>query len=258
VAVTHGTSSIAHPTDAMVSSSTVAAIPPCRNPGGPRWWALGSNRATSPGASLVKTNPRPSGFSPVVPTSGKLPAVRVVSGTARGRRLVAPKGDSTRPTSDFVREAIFNSLGSVPDLDLDDATVLDLFAGTGALGIEALSRGAAHATFVEHDRHALDAIRRNLDTTGFAARATVRPTDATRTELPTVDLVFADPPYAFQGWDDLLTRLDAHLVVLESDRELALPEGWRVLRQKRYGTTVVTLTSPGPSGPSVRETRSNP
>jgi 16S rRNA (guanine966-N2)-methyltransferase len=172
--------------------------------------------------------------------------VRVVAGTARGRRLVAPKGDGTRPTSDFVREAIFNSIGSVPDVDLDGATVLDLFAGTGALGIEALSRGAAHATFVESDRHALDALRRNLDATGLSDRATVRAIDVTTAaDLPSVDVVFADPPYAFAGWDDLLTRLDAHLVVIESDREIALPDGWRLLRTKRYGTTVVTLTFPG-------------
>ena len=172
--------------------------------------------------------------------------MRVVAGTARGRRLVAPKGDTTRPTSDFVREAIFNSLGSVPDLDLDGSTVLDLFAGTGALGIEALSRGASHATFVESDRHAIAAIRTNLDNTGFTDKATVRAMDATRptTDLPAVDLAFADPPYAFAGWPALLTSVDARLVVLESDRELELPDGWRVLRQKRYGTTVVALTLP--------------
>jgi 16S rRNA (guanine966-N2)-methyltransferase len=174
--------------------------------------------------------------------------VRVVSGIARGRRLVAPKGDHTRPTSDFVREAIFNSLAS--HLDLEGGTVLDLFAGTGALGIEALSRGAAHATFVEADRHALDALRRNLDATGFADRATIRTTDVTRTaDLPTVDVAFADPPYAFAGWDDLLTRLDAALVVVESDRSIEPPDGWRVLRSKRYGTTVVTLARPPRSHP---------
>jgi 16S rRNA (guanine966-N2)-methyltransferase len=170
--------------------------------------------------------------------------VRVVAGTASGRRLVAPKGDTTRPTSVFVREAIFNSLGSVPDVDLDGATVLDLIAGTGALGIEALSRGAAHATYVESDRHALDAIRRNLDATGFTDRATVLARDATSASLPAVEVVFADPPYAFAGWPTLLTRFDAHLAVLESDREIDLPDGWRVLRQKRYGTTVVTLAFP--------------
>ena len=168
--------------------------------------------------------------------------MRVVSGIARGRKLVAPKGDATRPTSDFVREAIFNTLQA--HVDLDGATVLDLFAGTGALGIEALSRGAHHATFVESGRHALFAIRDNLAATGFADRATVLDADATRADLPAVDVAFVDPPYAFAGWADLLTRIDAGLAVLESDREIDPPHPWRLLKAKRYGTTVVTLTSP--------------
>ena len=168
--------------------------------------------------------------------------MRVVAGIARGRRLVAPKGETTRPTSDFVREAVFNSLSS--HLDLEGVTVLDVFAGTGALGIEALSRGAGHATFVESDRAALAALRANLETTGFEAQATVRAGDATRVVLPAVDLAFADPPYAFAGWPALLARLDAGLVVIESDREVEVPDGWRVLRSKKYGTTVVALTSP--------------
>ena len=167
--------------------------------------------------------------------------MRVVSGIARGRKLAAPKGDATRPTSDFVREAIFNSLQS--HVDLDGATVLDLFAGTGALGIEALSRGAAHATFVEQARPALAAIRTNLDATGLAASATVLATDATTATLPAVDVAFADPPYAFAGWPDLLTRVDADLVVIESDREVDPPPPWRVLKTKRYGTTVVVLAT---------------
>ena len=168
--------------------------------------------------------------------------MRVVSGIARGRKLVAPKGDATRPTSDFVREAIFNSLQAL--VDLDGATVLDLFAGTGALGIEALSRGAAHATFVESGRHALFALRDNLAATGFADRATVVNADATKAALPSVDVAFADPPYAFTGWADLLTRVDADVAVLESDRPVAPPDPWRVLREKRYGTTVVVLATP--------------
>jgi 16S rRNA (guanine966-N2)-methyltransferase len=165
-----------------------------------------------------------------------------VAGIARGRKLVAPKGDATRPTSDFVREAIFNSLQA--HVDLDGATVLDLFAGTGALGIEALSRGAAHATFVEDGRDALAAIRVNLDVTGFADRATVLAADATKATLPgAVDVAFADPPYAFTAWDGVLTRVDAGLVVIESDREIVPPAPWRVLRTKRYGTTVVHLAT---------------
>ncbi len=168
--------------------------------------------------------------------------MRVVAGIARGRRLVAPKGDLTRPTSDFVREAIFNSLGAF--VDLEGATVADLFAGTGALGIEALSRGAASATFVESDRRALDAIRANLTATGFTDRASVRSGDVNRLELPAVDVAFLDPPYAFTGWPTLLERLDTGLAVLESDREIEVGDAWRVLRSKKYGTTVVTLTSP--------------
>ena len=167
--------------------------------------------------------------------------MRVVSGIARGRKLVAPKGDATRPTSDFVREAIFNSLQA--HVDLDGATVLDLFAGTGALGIEALSRGAAHATFVEHGRDALAALRANLAATSLTDRATVVDADATKAPLPSVDVAFADPPYAFTAWDDLLTRVDAGIVVVESDREIVPPPPWRVLRAKRYGTTVVVLAT---------------
>jgi 16S rRNA (guanine966-N2)-methyltransferase len=167
--------------------------------------------------------------------------VRVVAGIARGRRLVAPKGDLTRPTSDFVREAVFNTLAGL--VDLDGATVLDLFAGTGALGIEALSRGAAHATFVERDRRALDAIRSNLATVGFDDRASVVAGDALVVDLPAVDVAFADPPYAFAGWGALAQRLHAEVAVFESDRELDLGDAWPVLRLKKYGTTVVTFTS---------------
>ena len=166
--------------------------------------------------------------------------MRVVAGIARGRRLVAPKGDATRPTSDFVREAIFNSL--VSHVDLQDATVLDLFAGTGALGIEALSRGAAAATFVESGRHALAAIRTNLDATGFRDRSTVIAGDATKVALPPVDVAFADPPYVFAAWGPLVDRIDAALLVVESDREVAVGEAREVLKVKKYGTTVVTLS----------------
>ena len=99
------------------------------------------------------------------------PPMRVISGAARGRKLVAPEGPSTRPTPDRVREATFNALGSLGAVV--DATVLDLFAGSGALGIEALSRGAAHVTFVDQDRAARPAVEANLTTTGLAAQATV-------------------------------------------------------------------------------------
>jgi len=117
--------------------------------------------------------------------------VRVVAGEFKGRRLYAPRGSRTRPTADRVREALFSMLG-----DVSGARVLDLYAGSGALGIEALSRGAESAVFVERDAKALDALRRNLDATG--ARGAVRREDVARfLSRPegTFDLVFADPPY---------------------------------------------------------------
>ncbi len=167
--------------------------------------------------------------------------MRVVAGTAGGRKLVVPEGERTRPTSDRVREAIFNSLFSMDAID--DARVLDLFAGSGALGIEALSRGAAHATFVEQDRAALDAIRTNLSTLDFADQATVVSSDAAAhlSGSGSYDLVLLDPPYGFEAWDDVLSGLHDAVVIIESDREIELPPDWRTHRVKHYGSTVVTV-----------------
>jgi 16S rRNA (guanine966-N2)-methyltransferase len=157
--------------------------------------------------------------------------------------LEAPTGSSTRPTADRVREATFNALGSLGAVE--DAVVLDLFAGSGALGLEALSRGAASATFVDDDGRAVAVVRANLDSTGLADRATVVRGDGVRyaaTAGP-VDLALLDPPYAFtdQQWADLLGTLDAEVAVIESDREVPLPAPWQVLRSKGYGGTVVVL-----------------
>lgn len=171
--------------------------------------------------------------------------MRVVAGSSRGRRLVAPEGTSTRPTSDRVREAVFNALGSLDAID--GATVADLFAGTGALGIEALSRGAAHATFVERDRRALAALRANLDATGLGDRATVVAGDVERwvdDEVAAgrrVDVVLADPPYAYEGWASLLARVPATTAVVETDRAVDLGPAWVVVRTKWYGTTLVLI-----------------
>ena len=171
--------------------------------------------------------------------------MRVVAGMAKGRRLTAPKGDATRPTSDFVREAVFNTLAS--HLDVEGATVVDLFAGTGALGIEAMSRGAASAVFVERDRRAVAAIRANLAATGLGS-AEVHQAEAVRWLAGSAgryfDIAFADPPYTWEAWPALLGRLAAGLAVLESDREVEPAGGWRVLKVKRYGSTVVTLITP--------------
>jgi 16S rRNA (guanine966-N2)-methyltransferase len=181
--------------------------------------------------------------------------MRVVAGEAKGRRLQAPAGPLTRPTSDRVREAIFDILSSLDAVE--GADVADLFAGSGALGIEALSRGARHAIFVEHDRAALRAIRANLDLCRFGAdRAEVVPGDVARWAAggPDVDLVLADPPYAYTGWPDLLDGLApiAGLAVLETREPLEAGAHWRVLRQKQYGGTVVTVIRP--ADPPARHT----
>lgn len=168
--------------------------------------------------------------------------MRVVAGEARGRTLAAPPGRATRPTADRVREATFNALHSLDAIE--DVTVLDLFAGSGALGIEALSRGARHATFVDHDAGALAVVRRNLEATGFVDRATVLRADAERHEPPEpVGLALLDPPYAFgdDQWAALLGRLPASIAVVESDREVPVPPPWVILRARRYGSTVVTI-----------------
>jgi 16S rRNA (guanine966-N2)-methyltransferase len=127
------------------------------------------------------------------------PGLRVIAGSVRGRRLVAPPGDDIRPTKGIVREAVFSALDSRGAIA--DAVVLDLYAGTGALGLEALSRGAEQAVLVERDRRALEAIEANVEHTGFADEARVVRSDVAAfldgpppPEAP-FDLVFADPPY---------------------------------------------------------------
>ena len=176
--------------------------------------------------------------------------MRVVAGSLRGRRLQAPEVAATRPTSDRVREAMFNALASLDGVT--DAVVLDLFAGSGALGIEALSRGAAHCTFVESARPALTALRANLDGLGLRDRATVAPLDVQRflASAPAADLVLADPPYSFDRWEGLMGGLDTGLLVTgllvaESDRPVEPAPGWEVVRAKRYGTTHVTFMRRG-------------
>lgn len=184
--------------------------------------------------------------------------MRVVAGSARGRKLVAPDGLAVRPTAERVRQATFNALhhrGAI-----EDAHVVDLYAGTGALGIEALSRGAAHATFVEQDRAALDAINRNLDHLGFRSRATVVRGDALRwlaTAKGHFDLVLIDPPYSFEDWTTVLQLTESlvrppaddperevGIVVIETTRTFAASLSWEIVREQRYGGTVITFVVP--------------
>lgn len=170
--------------------------------------------------------------------------MRVVAGVAGGRRLQAPPGRKVRPTSERVREALFNALGSLGEVE--GAVVVDLFAGTGALGIEALSRGAASAVFVDADPRAISVVKENLVATGLADRARVVQSDVLRflAGAPpevTYDIAFADPPYAFEDWPALLAVVPARLVAIEARSHVALVPPWGPLRSKRYGDTVVTL-----------------
>jgi 16S rRNA (guanine966-N2)-methyltransferase len=173
--------------------------------------------------------------------------VRIVAGTYGGRRLAAPRGGRTRPTADRVREALFSMLGP-----LADARVLDLFAGSGALGLEALSRGAAEATFVDSSPAAVRAVRANLESLG--ADADVRRADAraflrnARAAGRQYDLVFLDPPYQRAGAvaEALAGDLAAVLaprgrVVAESDRRSSLELPLPLLTERRYGDTVIRI-----------------
>jgi 16S rRNA (guanine966-N2)-methyltransferase len=142
-----------------------------------------------------------------------------------------------------VREATFNALGSLGVLDA--AAVLDLFAGSGALGIEALSRGAARATFVDPDLSARRAIESNLATCGLSAAAEVVASPAERflagARNRQWDLALLDPPHDYDGWPELLVDLPADTAVLESNRPVDPPFGWEVVRSKRYGRTHVVI-----------------
>jgi 16S rRNA (guanine966-N2)-methyltransferase len=171
-------------------------------------------------------------------------ALRVVAGTHRGRRFDAPEGPQTRPTSDRVREAVFNALDSLDAVR--GARVLDVFAGSGALGIEALSRGANHVTFAETDRAARATVEANLAALGLGTRAAVVAADGARVLAGggPWDLVLADPPYAYEGWDALGASVadalaDDGLLVVESDREVVLPAALQTARTRTYGSTVV-------------------
>jgi 16S rRNA (guanine966-N2)-methyltransferase len=170
--------------------------------------------------------------------------MRVIGGRSRGRRLAAKLPRSVRPTSDRVREAIFDILGSQGGVE--GLSVVDLFCGSGALGVEALSRGAVSATFVDRDPAALDAVRHNLTAVGLSeepvtlVRAAL-PGWLQATTAPAFDLALCDPPYDFDDWLTLLDALRAGAVVMESSSPVSLPEGWVVTRERRYGGTLVTV-----------------
>jgi len=168
--------------------------------------------------------------------------MRVIAGTHRGRRIEAPKGQTTRPTGDRVREAAFNLIGPV-----DDADVLDLYAGSGAMGIEALSRGAASATFVESDRDACRTIDRNLERLGLLGRVLCQ--DVARflgAERRRFDLVLVDPPYELRDHELLARYLPSllaenGLVVLETAAKVEPELPLELRTSRRYGSARLTL-----------------
>jgi 16S rRNA (guanine(966)-N(2))-methyltransferase RsmD len=176
--------------------------------------------------------------------------LRIVAGTAKGRRLTAPRGSATRPTSDKVRAAIFNVLGQF----FEGGEVLDLYAGTGAMALEALSRGCTRALCVESDRGAAAAIEKNAEACGFGDRLEVArgKVEETLTHLPAgaFFLVFIDPPYQ-QGPEGALARVARLLaprgtVVAEHDRRRPppeRPEGLSRIDLRSFGDTGVSLYS---------------
>jgi 16S rRNA (guanine966-N2)-methyltransferase len=173
--------------------------------------------------------------------------MRVIAGAYGGRELRAPRGRATRPTSDRVREALFSILG-----DVSGARVLDLFAGSGALAIEALSRGAGAATLIDSSQGAIAAVRRNLGALEIEAEVRLQPAHAflknARSEERQYDLVFLDPPY--RRAQALGSELSAALapvlapgarVVSESDRRAPLQLELPLLDQRRYGDTLISI-----------------
>ena len=186
--------------------------------------------------------------------------MRIISGTSKGRKLATPKSQSIRPTSDRVKESIFNILGE----EVEGKLVLDLFAGTGNLGIEALSRGAKKAIFVEKGRKALQLIQRNITQIGLEGRVEIIPRDANRAigilkgKGEIFDLIFMDPPYEKGLVKRTLIKLNSHpiyhmdsILIMEHDRREPLPallEGWNLVRERRLGDTVISFLTPRDKG----------
>lgn len=177
-----------------------------------------------------------------------VPVMRIIAGSSKGRRLIAPRGRSTRPMTDRAREALFSSLGGL----VAGARVLDLYAGTGSLGLEALSRGATDATFVERDRAALAALAANVEAIGLGGTVVAGNVDAyLEGAAGEYDVVFVDPPYADDAMtvDGVLAALDGLLaegatVVVHRRTGQPPPEappGTELLRRRRYGDSELSV-----------------
>jgi 23S rRNA pseudouridine2605 synthase len=236
---------------------------PQRRPGaGPARDASGPGRSGAGGEGASRTPRRPgpgrgcpargsrpgrAGSGPARESDG--PVMRIIAGAWRGRPLAAPEGRGTRPTSDRAREGLFSMLASRLG-GFEGLKVADLFAGTGALGLEAISRGAAHALFVDNDRDAVASIRRNLDRFGASDRGEVRAQGMEHVPPPSEprDVIFLDPPYRTGLAAMALARLadpawmaPGGLVSVESDGALAVPAAFEVEAERRFGKAHIHL-----------------
>lgn len=178
--------------------------------------------------------------------------MRIIGGSARGRSIVAPPGSKTRPTQDYVRESLFNIIR----WDVQDARVLDLFAGTGALSLEAISRGAKEAVLIDMDRDACAAIKKNMETSRLGAQCRLiardyrQAMDALAREGQTFDIVFIDPPYKMENTGDMCAELldkgllaESFLIVVEHRRGMAplLDLRFEAFDLRKYGDTEITF-----------------
>lgn len=174
--------------------------------------------------------------------------MRVITGTARGRKLITPEGMDTRPTTDKVKEAVASAL----QFDFQGAKLLDLFAGSGQMAIEGLSRGARNATLVDSDARAIECIQQNVKNCGFSECATVLRTDAAaflQRCREKFDIVFLDPPYHKNILQDILPLLLPHMsqhgiIVCEHEPELQLPETLETFylqKDKKYGKITISI-----------------
>lgn len=174
--------------------------------------------------------------------------MRVITGKARGAKLLSPEGRDTRPTTDRVKEAMF----SIIQFELEGARVLDLFSGSGQLGIEALSRGAASCVFIDQSRTSVELIKTNLAKTGLAQQARVAAMDASaflKSTQDVFDIILLDPPYAMEGLEEILALCAKRIspvgvLICESAKNTRLPDAVGELtakREYRYGTTSLNV-----------------
>lgn len=168
--------------------------------------------------------------------------MRIIAGSARGRQIKAPDGISTRPTMDKVREAIFGRL----QFGIPDSTVLDMFAGSGAMGLEALSRGAAKCVFIEKSRSAMAIVKSNCELLGFTDRAVFILSDYKDVKFAdSFDYVFIDPPYASGLYYDPMEKVSNHLndgavVVCEHNEPIEFPPKYVLDKEKTYSGTSIS------------------